>query len=510
MHWLHRLAPLTLLAAVVLMFGAAQAVAARTTTPQAARPVADAAEPLAGQGLAAMQQQLQSTLDAAQRQQSELVLLRLRLAGAESLNAWLPWLVLGLALLCALVVWLALRVRRLQDEQSRRSRLRAAVSQDLAEPGNAGAFAASPLQPLDIDRLMADVASPAGPATDTSGMTVAHAHAPAKPPGPPPLREPATRREQSPGAGVASRPVSVEELLDLEQQVEFFLVLGQEQSAIDLLLSHVRGTGGTSALPYFKLLEIYRQQGDEEAYERTRERFNQRFNAFAPDWAGDLAGGRQLEHYPDAIARLQRAWPQPMRAVAEIESMLLRRADLEPFDLPAYRELLMLHALVLDLPVSPMAGPAPASAPVASAPAAALPPPAPARSRVDVDLLLPLGEGPLEITSPRPHVAGYSNAQAMLSDWVFTRAVPPQGSAQDLARDSGFGDDEGDGDDDYRPGMLDLDLNVDIDLSEPVPGPREFTTPAAFTDIDLRRDSRLSDLAFDARDSDSPALPSRH
>ena len=34
----------------------------------------------------------------------------------------------------------------------------------------------------------------------------------------------------------APRDVSVEELIDLEQQAEFFVVLGQDEAAIDLLM----------------------------------------------------------------------------------------------------------------------------------------------------------------------------------------------------------------------------------------------------------------------------------
>ena len=56
----------------------------------------------------------------------------------------------------------------------------------------------------------------------------------------------------------APRELSVEELLDLEQQADFFIALGQEDAAVDLLMSHLRSAGGQSPLPYTKLLEIYR------------------------------------------------------------------------------------------------------------------------------------------------------------------------------------------------------------------------------------------------------------
>ena len=85
---------------------------------------------------------------------------------------------------------------------------------------------------------------------------------------PPPIPPPAPRRPVGPPALVdSSRPMwadsrlteappdmvpeprrdlSVEELIDLEQQAEFFVVLGQDEAAIDLLMGHVRNTGGIS------------------------------------------------------------------------------------------------------------------------------------------------------------------------------------------------------------------------------------------------------------------------
>ena len=141
----------------------------------------------------------------------------------------------------------------------------------------------------------------------------------------------------------------MDELIDLEQQAEFFVVLGEEEAAIDLLMSHLRSTGGTSPLPYLKLLEIYRRRGDREAYERMRKRFNQRFNAVAPEWDADLEQGRDLQDYPAVLALLQACWARPLDAMAELESLLFRKRSGELFDLPAYRDVLMLYSVARDL-----------------------------------------------------------------------------------------------------------------------------------------------------------------
>ena len=148
---------------------------------------------------------------------------------------------------------------------------------------------------------------------------------------------------------LTQREVSVEELIDLEQQADFFLALGQDDGAIDLLVGHIRHSGGVSPLPYLKLLEIYRRRGATDSYERTRTRFNQRFNAHAPVWDDALKAGRQLDDYPQAMSVIQRAWPEPARALSALEGMLMRQDDGEAFDLPAYREVLMLYAVAREL-----------------------------------------------------------------------------------------------------------------------------------------------------------------
>ena len=118
-----------------------------------------------------------------------------------------------------------------------------------------------------------------------------------------------------------------------------------------------------------------------------------------------------------------------------------------------------------------------------------------------VDLFLPLGEGPQDITAPRPHLSERGSAQAMLADWVFTRAALARAPVDAEASGSMF---------DRPPATVSRPMKLDLDLSDYAPAPREFTRPAAFTDIDMRRDRRLSDLGgLDEIDSDPTPLPSR-
>jgi len=149
---------------------------------------------------------------------------------------------------------------------------------------------------------------------------------------------------------VPKRAVTAEELIDLEQQAEFFITLGQDDSAIDLLVGHLNSSGGASPLPYLKLLEIHRRRGDLGAYERIREHFNHRFNAYAPAGDATTMQARSLDDYPDVMAQLQEAWPSRARAMGLLESLLFKSGGRDAaFDLAAYREVLFLHEVARDL-----------------------------------------------------------------------------------------------------------------------------------------------------------------
>jgi len=147
-----------------------------------------------------------------------------------------------------------------------------------------------------------------------------------------------------------SGSLSMEELIDLEQQAEFFVVLGQDEAAIELLGAHIREGDGVSPLPYLKLLEIHQRRGDRDAYERNRKAFRERFNAFAPEWSADLDFGRALEDYPQTIARLQALWPTPMHAMETLDRLLFRRHESDDaFDFQACRDLLFLYSIAREL-----------------------------------------------------------------------------------------------------------------------------------------------------------------
>ena len=147
------------------------------------------------------------------------------------------------------------------------------------------------------------------------------------------------------------RRVTVEALIDLEQQVEFFLVLGQVDAAIDLLRERI-DSGAASALPYLKLLEIHQQQGlpGQAAFADLAERFGARFGMLPPPWGADLNLGRPLDAYAAVLQSLQTRWSDSGASMALLQSLLSQGADdVRGFELPAYRDLLMLYSVAREL-----------------------------------------------------------------------------------------------------------------------------------------------------------------
>lgn len=339
---------------VSLSQAAAQAAEAQASAAQAKASEAEAAASAAQQRMRDMEAELARIRAEAKAQTDALVALRQQIAQDQTQRQQQTWMVpvlLAATVLLALVaLWLAWRSRQQRPQPQRDVWWEHGPASVAAPAEDDSAFRASTLRPstrapLQIPSAPAPLVAQQRPAGAVgldsliSPPTVAAPVAVTIPPAPPMPRD----AEQQ-------RAVTVDEQIDLEQQADFFTALGHDESAIDLLMAHLRSTGGGTPLPFLKLLEIHRRRGDREAYERTRVRFNQRFNSVAPDWTIDPKSGRSLEEYPLVVGRIQHAWSTPLDAMAELEALLFRRgAGAELFDLPAYQELLFLFQLARDL-----------------------------------------------------------------------------------------------------------------------------------------------------------------
>ncbi|MBK7262009.1 MAG: hypothetical protein IPI03_09145 [Rubrivivax sp.] len=384
-----------------------EAAASAAATLAAAQASAQATSAAAAR-IAALEQSIEKLRADAAADRQALQILRQRAADGDTAARWMPWLLGLLALMTLAIVWLGLKLRRLQALRDPTwwvagGAAAAAAASAAAAPAEARASeapeAASDAEPASTGPSTAGYSS-------TRPGTLGPVFSAELPLADPVTESPLTVTERTQALPLgwrdeseAQRDVSIEELIDLEQQAEFFIVLGQEDAAIDLLVEHLRSTGGGSPMPYLKLLEIYRRRGDHEAYERTRARFNHRFNAYAPDWEADAQDGRQLEDYPSIVARLQLAWPSPIDAMAELESLLFRKTRGDLFDMPAYRDVLFLYSLARDLlGREPM-------------------------DRADVDVLLPINEG-ADFTQPMSLDDSPSERHALLATLEGQPTVP--------------------------------------------------------------------------------------
>ena len=357
------------------------------------------------EGLARLRSDSQAT-------QQALVSLQARLQTAESERYANP-LVYSLAWLSAL---LALAVGALWWRQSR-ARGAAQWWAPPAPSAPAAAARAARSRPAEFETAPPTTMSGVAPAYEVSMLDSGEMSIPV-PDMPMTIPAAAALRPPAPMAAEPARELSVEELIDLEQQAEFFVVLGQDEAAIELLMSHVRNDGGISPLPYLKLLEIYKRRGEADAYERIRDRFNRRFNAYAPEWIADLQQGLPLEAYTETVQRLQELWVSPAKAMETLAAALFRRDPSDQtYDLPAYRELLFLYAVARDfqehgvadigrdvdllLPMHDDAPPAPIAHLVSSGNTgfqnSAL-----MTQPLDLDVSLVRGEGESELSAPAP------------------------------------------------------------------------------------------------------------
>ena len=386
------------------------------------------------EGLARLRSDSQAT-------QQALVTLQARLQVAESERYSNP-LVYALAWLSAL---LALAVGALWWRQSRAR----GAAQWWAPPAPVTAPApAARNKGLDFETVAPTTMSGVAPAYEVSMLDSGEISMPA-PDLPMTLPAAAALR---PAAALAepARELSVEELIDLEQQAEFFVVLGQDEAAIELLMSHVRNDAGVSPLPYLKLLEIYKRRGEADAYERIRDRFNRRFNAYAPDWASDLQHGLALEAYPETVQRLQGLWGAPGRAMETLAAALFRRdASDQTYDLPAYRELLFLYAIARDFQEHGVVD-----------------------LGRDVDLLLPMHDDlASEPITQRVHSTGFQNSALMTQplDLDVSLLRADGAGATQVAAPAGLERRSNDRAPASDSNLIDFDLDLDLGSQAPTP-----------------------------------------
>ena len=154
-----------------------------------------------------------------------------------------------------------------------------------------------------------------------------------------------------PSMGAALRAINTEELLDIRQQADFFLSLGQYDRAIQILEARIHERAESSPLVYLDLLKLLHALDRVDEYQRFERDFNQRFRGRAVSFSEFGAEGQGLDVNDGFMARLSQVWPSE-RALELMEDNIFRneeQGDGPSYDLAAFRELLMLHGIAREL-----------------------------------------------------------------------------------------------------------------------------------------------------------------
>lgn len=144
------------------------------------------------------------------------------------------------------------------------------------------------------------------------------------------------------------RAINTREMLDVRQQAEFFMALGQHNEAVGLLESNILGSADANPLVYLDLLKILHTLSRRADFDRYREEFNLQFTGRIPEYADFLAEGNGLEAYEDICHQIMVLWPTEY-TIDFIEQCLVRMPEDDPeqgIDLEAFKDLLLLYGVL--------------------------------------------------------------------------------------------------------------------------------------------------------------------
>jgi len=338
-------------------------------------PSADAL--LHAQQITTLKGDLQTMQAQAAKNDAQLLSLKAQLQLVQSQQVPVTWLyaLLALMLIClAGIAWLVVQRRDPSDKQApwhdSLQRVAEPVEQVAAQPQTPaqstavvqGTVASEPPRqpPPPAPLALVDALAPSTPALSAVGVAPAADNRLSTTQLP--AAEPAL-----PDQGFDSiHSFSVEPILDIRQQAEFFVSLGQTERALDILKKQISSSADPNPFIYLDLLALFHSLGMKADFRDCRHVFNQHFAGDVPDFPAFHLEGNDLLAYADELAQLVKDWPSA-KSLVLLDRWIFRSTQGQPqptFELAAFRDLLMLHALAeavaTDLPwdtVSPSLGP---------------------------------------------------------------------------------------------------------------------------------------------------------
>jgi FimV-like protein len=153
------------------------------------------------------------------------------------------------------------------------------------------------------------------------------------------------KRQAVPAKSEKAPQLQVEEISDLIQQAEFWMLLNDPRRAIDILEPHSAVEEMLSPVPWIYLIDLYRVVGEQDKYETLRARIEKKFNTNVPPWGEvqEESEARSLKDYPHVMQAIQDLWEGDY-IIPYLESLLHddREGDRVGFDLSVYREIIHL------------------------------------------------------------------------------------------------------------------------------------------------------------------------
>lgn len=149
--------------------------------------------------------------------------------------------------------------------------------------------------------------------------------------------------EASRGNGTAQ---SNDQALEL---AEIMLAMGLGQGAAQTLTEQIQKEPKPALRNWLKLLEIYRQNGQQDEFERSAEELRQVFNVLPENWQVQPEVQRSIEDYPHIAARLCELWGKPA-CTGYLGNLLNDNRDgvRTGFPQTVAEELLLLMAMLTD------------------------------------------------------------------------------------------------------------------------------------------------------------------
>ena len=144
------------------------------------------------------------------------------------------------------------------------------------------------------------------------------------------------------------RSTNAQAAVDARHQAEFFMTLGQYPEAIALLEKFIADHAEANPWVYLDLLKALHTLSRKDSFDHYRKEFNALFAGQVPAYASFSQSGNGIESHSELCSHLTSLWPSKA-ALEFIEKCLLRDShwpEQPLFDLDAFKELLLLHAVL--------------------------------------------------------------------------------------------------------------------------------------------------------------------